>query len=77
MGIVEFLRKQNDEVTTRFVAEILAYERALDGEFGCCHTAEEIGSGQCQGTVPAEIEALRWLASRFADREGYQERWKP
>ena len=76
MDIVEWLRAQGDPVTIDLVAEILAYESGVDGEFACCHTAEEIGSGQCRGTKPSEIRGLQLLALRHADAPGYQPKWK-
>lgn len=61
----------------QLMERIFRYEAKIDGEWGCCHDAEEIEAGQCEETPPDEIEALRLLALPYADREGYREEWRP
>lgn len=56
---------------------IFRYEAKIDGEWGCCHDAEEIEAGECEETPPNEIEALRVLAALYADRPGFREEWRP
>lgn len=61
----------------RMVDEVLAYEAKIDGEWGCCHGADEIAAGQCPEIQPTSITALRLLALPYADRPSYREEWAP
>lgn len=61
----------------RILDEILAYESKIDGEWGCCHSAEGIAAGQCPDIRPDDIHAVRLLALPYADRPGYREEWRP
>lgn len=56
------------------LAETLAYEAKIDGEWGCCHRAEQIAAGQC-ATKPADVATLRWLASTWSDHADYDQAW--
>lgn len=83
--IVPWLRERIDEQEQRdpstaaihrlLLAEILRYEATIDGEWGCCHSAEAIASGEC--TAPEEVNAIALLAALYADEPGYNERWRP
>ncbi len=53
------------------------YEATIDGEWGCCHTAEEIASGRCSATPVDEIVMLRLLALPHVEHPDYREEWKP
>jgi hypothetical protein len=55
---------------------ILAYEAKIDGEWGCCHSADAIGAGRCPEIDPNEIHAIRVLAQPYAGREGWREEWQ-
>jgi len=59
------------------VAAVLVYEQKIDGEWGCCHTAEEIAAGVCDDIDPDSIPALRHLAAIDSDHPDYDQRWKP
>lgn len=59
----------------RLVDEVFQYEATIDGEWGCCHSAESIAAGECQS--PDRIPALRLLALPFDQHPGYQESWRP
>jgi len=61
----------------RLMKQIFMYEAKIDGEWGCCHGADEIEAGMCEETSPNEIEALRLLALPYSDREGYRAEWRP
>ena len=56
---------------------VLWYEAKIDGEWGCCHSEDSIGEGNCPGRQPNDIEVLRLLALPYADRPGYRESWRP
>lgn len=56
--------------------KLFAYEAKIDGEWGCCHSAEEIRAGMCEETNPSDITALRLLASVYEGRPGYLEEWR-
>jgi hypothetical protein len=57
----------------------IAFEHAaaVDGEWGCCHTADEIEAGRCEETRPESLELLRLLAVPYAHRPGYRPEWRP
>lgn len=59
------------------LGEIFRYEAKVDGEWGCCCSADHIAAGRCPETSVAEITALRWLALPYADRPGYDLAWRP
>lgn len=59
----------------RLIDAILEYEAKIDGEWGCCHSAEQIESGECPEIPPDETEALRILAAPYAGRPGWREEW--
>ncbi|MEV5595999.1 DUF6221 family protein [Streptomyces sp. NPDC052496] len=61
----------------RLVTEIFRYEATIDGEWGCCHDAEQIEAGRCPGTNPDEIEALRLLAVAYDGHPDFKEEWRP
>lgn len=61
----------------RLVAQVLRYEAKIDGEWGCCHSGDQIAAGQCEETNPNEIEALQLLALPYATHPDYREEWRP
>lgn len=73
MNIVEFLRSVGDDQVRALVGVILDYEMGVDGEFGCCHTAEQIANGEC-GPL-ADIEGLRILAQPYAWHVSFRKEW--
>jgi hypothetical protein len=63
------------EAKRRILDVILAYEAKIDGEWGCCHSADAIGAGRCPEIDPNEIHALRLLAQPYAGWPGWREEW--
>ncbi|WP_329336138.1 DUF6221 family protein [Streptomyces sp. NBC_01352] len=61
----------------RLLGKVFAYEAKIDGEWGCCHDADEIAAGQCPEIQPKDITALRLLALPYVDKPGYREEWAP
>lgn len=57
----------------RLLDAIFRYEAKIDGEWGCCHSAEAIRSGACPES--GDIEALRLLALPYSDHPGFQSEW--
>jgi hypothetical protein len=55
--------------------EVLRYEAKIDGEWGCLHSAEQIGAGQCMEIRPSGVVAIRLLALPYAGRPGWREEW--
>jgi hypothetical protein len=53
---------------------ILGYESTLDGEVGCCHSADEIGRGECN-IKSAQIPGLLALVRPYAGRPGFDPAW--
>ncbi len=53
------------------------YEAKIDGEWACCHSADEIRAGVCTAIPVNEIETLRILAAVYADHPDYQPEWRP
>lgn len=65
------------EAKRRLIDDVLLYEAKIDSEWGCCHNADEIASGECEEISPSEVPALRLLALPYADQPGYREEWRP
>lgn len=65
------------EAKRRLIAEILAYEARIDGEWGCCHSAEQIARNECPPTPVDEIPALRLLALPDAGHPDFRPEWRP
>lgn len=59
------------------MAWIFHYEAKIDGEWGDCHSAEDIAAGRCPYTSVDGIEALRVLASVWSDHPDYLTEWSP
>lgn len=54
----------------------LAFQHAakIDGEWGCCHSAEQIEAGLCHEPLP---DLLRLLALPYAGHPDYRPEWAP
>jgi hypothetical protein len=65
------------EVKRRMLDTILAYEAVIDGEWACCHSAQQIGAGKCPESDPNEINAVRLLALPYTDHPDYRNEWGP
>jgi len=65
------------EAKRQIVDIILQYEAKVDGEWGCCHSAEQIAAGLCPDSVPGEIEGLRLLALPYDTHPDYDAAWAP
>lgn len=65
------------EAKRQLVDVILGYEAKIDGEWGCCHTAEEIRSGRCPERPVDGIKGLRLIAMPYAGHEDYRSEWLP
>src|SRR5688500_8487845 len=59
------------------IAEIFQHAARVDGEWGCCHSAEEIRDGDCWDTGPNQLEGLRHMAWAFRHHPDYRQEWKP
>lgn len=55
----------------------LAFENSasIDGEWGCCHNADEIRRGLCPRTPISGIEELQVMAEVFADHPDFDPSW--
>lgn len=49
----------------KLIDVILTYEAKIDSEWGCCHSAEDIGRGKCPDTKPEDIPGLLALAEIY------------
>jgi Family of unknown function (DUF6221) len=65
------------ESKRRLIKLIFLYEAKIDGEWGCCHAADQIEAGLCEEIQPDDVEALRLLALPYSDRPGYRAEWAP
>jgi hypothetical protein len=56
----------------------LAFRHAskIDGEWGCCHSADQIEAGLCPEIRPDGLEDLRILALPYADHPDYRAEWR-
>ena len=59
------------------LAMIWQYEAVTDGEWGDCHSAEQIAAGKCPDVDPDEVDGVRILAAVYSDHPDYQPEWKP
>lgn len=59
------------------IREAFRHAAAVDGEWGCCHDAEQIERGECEEEVPSEMPILQALASVYADHPDYRPEWAP
>lgn len=65
------------EARRALMKQAFIYEAKIDGEWGCCHDAEQIEAGECEETSPNEITALRLLALPYSDHPDYRTEWRP
>lgn len=65
------------EAKRRIIELLLGYEGGIDGEFGCCHKADQIAAGECPETSVDEIEGLQVLAAAYARHADYRPEWAP
>ena len=59
----------------RLMDVVFEYEAKIDGEWGCCHSAESIKAGRCEDTDVNEIDALRVLAGAYIRHPDYDPAW--
>ena len=59
------------------IREAFRHAAVVDGEWGCCHDAEQIERGECEEEVPSEMPILQALASVYADHPDYRPEWAP
>lgn len=79
----------SEDLRPRWLAECEAKRRVMewtfgnaatiDWKWGCCHTSDEIRSGQCPciDETDETLLPLRLLALPYADHPDYREEWKP
>ena len=73
--LITWLRNVADPIDQQILNEVFRYEQMIDGEWSCCHSAEKIEAGECDS--PDKLEAVRLVASRYANLAGYRDEWKP
>lgn len=61
------------ETKRRIIGLALLHMATIDGEWGCCHSADAIRDGHCEATNPDEDEVLLALAVPYADHPEYRE----
>jgi len=56
----------------------IAFDHAskIDGEWGCCHSAESIKAGLCEDERPEDQAILRTLAELYDQHPDYDEAWR-
>lgn len=59
------------------IATTFQYEAKIDGEWGCCHSADAIARGYCPDTKVDEIDILRRLAAVWSSHPDYRQEWAP
>ena len=60
------------------IDEAFRYQAVIDGEWGCCHSAEAISAGLCPEQQPSDSRILRLLAQPFAGHPDHKgEDWAP
>lgn len=83
-GSCRFIRHQLPSLVLREVeakravlAEALDYEAGIDGEWGCCHSADAIAAGECPERSVNGIPLLRLLAFPYSSHPDYDPSWRP
>lgn len=66
--MIKRLREVADSVDQQILDEAFSYEAGIDGEFGCCHSAEMIEAGKCT-TKPHDIPIVKILAGKYGVTE--------
>lgn len=56
--------------------EVLDYVSLLDGDRGCCHSAEEIGRDECECFPVVRIDALRAMVQPYAAHPDFDPAWR-
>ncbi|MCW2905141.1 MAG: hypothetical protein JWO67_7406 [Streptosporangiaceae bacterium] len=64
------------EAKRGIMEQVFRYEAKIDGEWACCHSADEIRAGYCAETPVNEIGILRLLALPYAEHPDYRPEWK-
>jgi hypothetical protein len=65
-----------DAMAKRQLIDVLFKHAAqIDGEWGCCHSADEIKAGKCD--TPDLTDGLALLAAPFAEHPDYRPEWAP
>jgi hypothetical protein len=59
----------------RIVDAALRHLAVIDGEWGCCHSAEAIAAGRCPDNSPDQSEIIRQLAAPFAQHPDFDPAW--
>lgn len=59
------------------LAAAFGHMAKVDGEWGCCHSADAIERGHCPEQDPADDEIIKALVSIYSNRDGYREEWRP
>jgi hypothetical protein len=65
------------DVKRQILRQAFEHAATIDGEWGCCHDADEIEAGHCEEQRPNDLRLLRLLALPYAGRPGYREEWAP
>ena len=61
--LIRKLREVADPLDQELLDVVLGYEATIDGEWGCCHSAEAIEAGRCE--EPDKIQAVQIIAKRY------------
>lgn len=64
------------EVKRRLIDMAFQHAVVIDGEWGCCHSGEQIAAGQCPEISPDDIDELRLLALPYATHADYRPEWR-
>lgn len=65
------------EAKRQLIDLIFRHAATVDGEWGCCHDADQIRAGRCPDTPVDDVEGLRLLALPYSGHEGYRAGWAP
>lgn len=65
------------KVKRQLIALLFRRLEAVDGEWGCGHTASQIAQGLCEDTPLSSIPELRWMAWPSRQHSDFEDRWMP
>ena len=64
MTVMKQLRQLADSIDQAILNATFTYEQSIDGEWGCCHSAEEIEQGR-HSKPEDDIEIVALLATKY------------
>lgn len=75
--LIAWLRTVADPIDQRILDHAFDADSVADMEQGCCHTARQMESGECDYVDPDKNGIARLIGTRYAHVRGYRDEWRP